>query len=521
MRQKALLFGAAGALLLMASGCSRDSMPVPGAGTGRDIVFTVGGENSVEVKSVEASEAVCLPPLTLTSEDGTRSLTFERSVSRSSDAGVIEELMDGSVATKGAPVTSGNVDALYANSLYVTALRDDESEFMPRQPLVCSGRKDETWTKWNTAKTYVWPAEAELTFWGWSQIASPTVTNTTMTFPYVTPDSAGARTDAEAQNDVIVAKTTAKMTKDSGVSLVFAHAMSAIRFEIGKTNDCKVDSISLKNVMSEGNCTYTPAGSPRIAWSDLKTPKTFTQTFDTEIKECLVDDDEHFQEVDTTPNLVKTFMVIPQSSTASKKIAIALVITLKGEKQQPMTLTAELDGDLTGWQPGYTYTYRLSILNGLDIKVDDEVESNVKSDLEIKNIGREHAYLRALLYGCWVDKDGAVIANWDVNDTEIGTLVGLNSTVWKKEGGFYYFKYPLEPGSKVPDDMKLFTSYTLLNKPSFLSAEDHLEFTIVTQAVTAENRARTEIVKEATAVWNPSSDLTSFFSTDPVGTELN
>ena len=494
MRQKALLFGAAGALLLMASGCSRDSMPVPGAGTGRDIVFTVGGENSVEVKSVEASEAVSLAPLTLTSEDGTRSLTFERSVSRSSDAGVIEELMDGSVATKGAPVTSANVNTLYANSLYVTALRDNGSEFMTGEALVYSERVNETWTKWNTAKTYVWPAEAELTFWGWSQIASPTVNKTTMTFTYVTPES------AEAQNDVIVAKTTAKMTKDSGVSLVFAHALSAIRFEIGKTNDCTIKSITLKNVKSTGDCTYIPDASSdaRITWNNLGGSRDFIQIFNAEVNECLVDDDEHFQEVDQTETQEKTFMLIPQAPVTDKPLSIELVVTPKDGTKQDITLSAPLpfDEETPAWKPGYTYTYRLSILNGLDIVIDDDVseDGTTKDNLTITNVGGKPAYVRALVVGYWINAEGDIVSLWDPANTSMGTFTPaifaaspvLNDYWVKGADGFFYYTKVLP--AREATETSLFNSYVANEdgKPKNLKLSDHLEIDIVSQAVVAD-----------------------------------
>ena len=481
MRQKALLFGAAGAVLLMAAGCSRDSMPVPGAGTGRDIVFTVGGENSVEVKSVEASEAVSLDPLTLTSEDGTRSLTFERSVSRSSDAGVIEGLC--ATATKGAEVNGKNINDIYGNKLYASALKaNDGSFFMKNELLKYQKHIGETSRSlWKTEKLYVWPTN-QLVFWSWSDDGHMTdisVTKTAMTFSYITPDSSGAGTDAEVQNDVIVANNKgASMTAgmgstDSGVELLFAHALSAIRFEIGKTNGCTVKSISLKNVMSQGICTFNPAGNPRIAWSGLGTPKTFTQTFGTGINECLIDDDAHIQKVDTTPNLVKTFMVIPQSSTASKKIAVELVVRLNGASKD-ITFSAELSPSDAIWEAGRTYTYILSnVGDTLEIEVDDKLSGNVKSNLVIKNSTKSmvKCYIRATIVGNWFSDANTIVGKWALTDGTFSPSLPTSAAPvnnWMLgNDGYYYYKYPVHPGREtgIKNDGsgsadKLFTTYT-------------------------------------------------------------
>ena len=404
---------------------------------------------------------------------------------------------------KGSPVTGGNISVRYADNLMMTALESDGvTEFIPQQPLAYVRDKGDggSVTIWKTSNSYSWP-DRSLTFWSWApgeQVSGlEFISEKSMSFIYATPNSGGAGRDAEVQSDLIVAGTTAAKTET--VRLQFAHALSSIRFEIGKTNDMTVRSISLKNVCSTGTCTATLAAdgagtpAPTVAWSAIGGRMDYTQNFGTEITEYLIDDD-NTQQVDESVDRSATFMVIPQSSAADQKLAIEMVFRLKGTDQD-ITLSAELS-PAKGWQPGLTYTYVLSIVNGLDIEIDDKVEDNVKKDLQISNVGGRDAYIRALVVGYWVNTAGDIVALWDPNDANVGTFVPnifastpvLNEHWVKGADGFFYYKHILPGKTAIPADKTLFTTYTVNpeGKPKNLKQSDYLEIDIVMQAVVVD-----------------------------------
>ena len=494
------LIAAAVALCGVLGGCQKKEYS--GSADGEGMLFSVS-DASQDLSLVQSKSAP--DSLVLTGGDGTYRLALAERITPTQFA-TAKPQVTGSEETKGAPVTGKNIKERYAENLIMSARESDgTTEFIPQQPLSYVRDKSEgsNVTIWKPRGTYSWP-DRKLVFWSWApgeNVSNVNYGEKTVQFSYLTPHSGGAGKDAEFQSDLIVAGTTAG--KDETVHLQFAHALSSIRFEIGKTNDMTVQSISLRNVSSTGTCTATLATeatkadevskAPTVAWSNLGSRTDYTQNFVTEIKEYLIDND-NTQQVDKSEDRCATFMVIPQSSTAEQKLAIEMVFRLKGTDQD-ITVSAELS-PAKGWQPGLTYTYVLSIVNGLDIEIDDKVEDNVKKDLQISNVGGRDAYIRALVVGYWVNTAGDIVALWDPNDANVGTFVPnifastpvLNEHWVKGADGFFYYKRILPGKTAIPADKTLFTTYTVKpeGKPKNLKLSDHLEIDIVTQAVVVD-----------------------------------
>lgn len=484
------------AMALVVASCSQDRIGDGVLQRDNVIRFTVSGGTAIQLKSGNdvADGTRYLEPLTLTNEDGTQSLTFQRRSYLTPDSETLDRLCAAGAVTKGTPVTGYNIDSLYGDNLFVTALKGDGSEYIPQQNLVFVSREEgKSESTWTTASPYYWPGE-DLIFWGWApngDMADLAVTKTALSFTYTTPDSDGAGTDAEAQSDLIVANTAANL-KSGSAKLMFAHALSAIRFEIGKTNDCTIKSISLKGVQSVGECTYTPAAEgTKVVWSNTDVAEDYTQVFGDNVHEYLIDDD-NTQSIGTQ---AKTFMVIPQTSDESNTITLEVVYRLAGSTED-VTLSKELDEETSGWEAGYTYTYALSVLNGLDIELDDDVseDGKTKDNLTTQNVGGEPAYVRVLVTGYWVNKDGDIVAVWDPSDETMGVFSPkifaatpvLNENWVKGADGFYYYTKVLPAGAVT--ETKLFDSYVVneAGKPKNLKISDHLEIDIVTQAVVVD-----------------------------------
>ena len=494
MKHIKLLAVSAMGIVLFATGCRRSELRGNGLqdNTGA-IRYTVSGaQMQVSLKSgAEGADT-----LAVVSADGSRRMTLQRTVSPMTGLPSFAE----DAASKSAPVTGDNVDSRYPNSLYVTSTLDGE-EYFPAQQLVFVSREEgSSVSHWKTKNDYYWP-EDSLTFWGWApneQVSGVDVTTVPeqMSFSYATPDSKGAGEDAKVQSDLIVATTTAAMKeKSSTAHLQFRHALSALTFRIGKANDCTVKSISLKGVRSTGTCSVT---GETVTWSGLATPMDYTQNFNTVINENLVDDGTNLQPVDKSADAEATFMLIPQNSTSDNRITLEMVMVLKGTSDE-ITLSAVLDEATSGWQPGYTYAYTLSVLNGLDIEIDDKVsdDGKTKDNLTISNVGGRPAYIRALVVGYWVNASRDIVALWNPGDANVGTFVpatftdaDFSSDHWKRmPDGFYYYKHVLPGKTAIPDAQRLFTSYTAKEsgKPKNLKLSDYLEIDIVSQAVVADD----------------------------------
>lgn len=506
-----LIVSAVSAILVLAvaDGCQMDDTKLMGIPS--DVVsFVIGGDNLTKsvVVQEQSSEIPADKVFELISNDGKDTLYFRRIVSSMSDEGLFEP----KYVTKGAVVTRENVEKFYGNNLYIVAFKNDGSQYIAPQAISYVSRDAQTKiSTWKTAEDYAWTSD-ELYVWGWApnggnagEVNPSLLTNNGLSFKYTSPKGSGEfkDRDAEVQKDAVLAYTVTDHESCGGkIHLVFKHALTAIRFEIGKTNECTINSISL-TAMSNGTCTYVQSPVHPVQWSDIQTPVKFTQTFGTEVSEYLIDDDS-VQQIDKSEGKPKTFMLIPQSSTDGNKITLEVKLTLKNSGEQ-VTLTKELDESLTNWEAGKIYTYVLSVASGLEISVADIVNGNTKSNVEISNTysSTVKCYIRAAIIGNWYDDNGKIVEAWKVEDESftpaLPTSGETTSNNWTKgSDGFYYYKYPVYPGNLTgqttadEDGDPLFTSYTA---PAPSTSGSELNVQIVAQGVQWD--ASLEFVKEA------------------------
>ena len=288
------------------------------------------------------------------------------------------------------------------------------------------------------------------------------------------------------------------------IDIHFYHALPAIRFDVsGLVRKGKViKAITLEGLTSSGSCELEgAAGALDFSSWTLGTGKaTVRQEFTaSDFTEPSVDNDP----ATGNPNPAtlqafsngKIFFPLPQEIEGSG-IKVTIEYTHNGD-DIVVTKSFVLDHN-EAWESGKYYTYRLSV-TGVDLYVDDVVEDNVKSDLVIKNIGADQAYIRALIVGNWVNKDGDILLEWDPEDTATGTIVwGPGAADWVKgTDGFYYHKAIVAPGEATS---QLFESYTVLTRPSILEDSDYLEFAIVAQSVLADTGKAS-----ATAAWGAAA----------------
>ena len=459
---------------------------------GDNIRFEVSTEKkTLTVKSEQEKQE--LEPIVLVSENDSITLMLYPSITPIREQ---DEIM----TTKSEKVTSKNITD---KSIQLTALCADyvaDSPIIPSTPLIYDSWKvQDNISIWKTNPEYQWPSSA-IRFFAWSPAENVNLTNGTfdgvngvMSFHYSMPEPSEDHNDAVNQPDIVFANVESSVRNGLEVPLVFDHMLSAIRFEVGKTNDLQIVSISLKNVLSSGTCRYEPGVvDASVVWSELSDPKDYMQVYDS--VDGLIREDLAYKPGTGTPQTIgresKTFMVIPQTSTESSPIILEVVILLKGT-ETPITLTSVLSSEMASWLAGFEYKYTLNTTNGLDIEIDDSVTDNVKSNLTITNIGGKDAYVRVLIVGNWVNADGDIVATWDPSDETMGVFSPkifaatpvLNENWVKGADGFYYYTKVLPAGAVT--QTKLFDSYVVneAGKPKGLKLSDHLEIDIVTQAV--------------------------------------
>ncbi|MBP5322479.1 MAG: hypothetical protein J6Y84_01620 [Bacteroidaceae bacterium] len=305
---------------------------------------------------------------------------------------------------------------------------------------------------------------SNMQFWpAWST----TEPNGSIEFDYVSP------TDPLQQKDLLfTSKWISKDTKDTDNKILFYHALTGIRFKVGKpsTHDIHVNinKVTLKQHMGAGHCEIIPvyeadvntsAGNPSnantspsdatksaqcVTWTSLGTPTDFTIDFDSFIEE----DEEGKQILQDADSAAYTF---PASFNAVGK----------GDKNSYYNTVGTGDQNFNNAKYEYTmflipqpladhgvsmeieYTYVFGddkyipeevhtntahvvisdpnaawkagelhtyylTSEGVYIKVEDTVEGNVKKSLEIANVGTFGQYQRALMYGNWVYTDSTV-----------------------------------------------------------------------------------------------------------------
>lgn len=278
--------------------------------------------------------------------------------------------------TRGVPIR----DDRGISSFTVTAkVSGSDTPYMNEVEVTRQGDSD-VWT--TSDGKHFWPDEqTSLDFYAYSNLTetdnpdSPVVSDLTcdggqLGFSYIVPNGPEG-SDAVRQPDILFALASANrsQTQDGGgtVILNFQHALAGVQFRAKNIAGGTIQSITLKNIYGQGDCTYTlsdetTAGGAlkngTFEWTNLDDMKDFTQTMEVDVKESSTLTDGTVQDVTTGENSEMTFMMIPQSTAD-----VEVEIKLKGSDQKTYIVSGKLSGPDTTpltWKPGYIYIYDIS-----------------------------------------------------------------------------------------------------------------------------------------------------------------
>ena len=299
--------------------------------------------------------------------------------------------------------------------------------------------------------------------------------NCTGSFKYAMPAPTAENVDATKQPDLIVAITPNQSKQETAVPLRFHHALTAIVFKMGKVEaGTTIQSISLTNLRSSGDCTFTATGTDNVqfTWSNHAGKESYVQT----VNKADVKQDDPLTHDQTT------FLVVPQDITAETAVNVKFKIEGRGE----YNLSCKLNPGGTNptiistFQPDTKYTFTLSLAEEIQITVDDKVEGQVKKDVQIQNTGLAYGWIRAVINGYWVNKNTRVIvAPWKETDGTFVRAANWNK-YWAKDPdtGIYYYKQVVPSGDFT---QPLFDTYTL--KATAPQVDAVLELNVAAQII--------------------------------------
>ena len=299
--------------------------------------------------------------------------------------------------------------------------------------------------------------------------------NCTGSFKYAMPAPTAENVDATEQPDLIVAITPNQSKQETAVPLRFHHALTAIVFKMGKVEaGTTIQSISLTNLRSSGDCTFTATGTDNVqfTWSNHAGKESYVQT----VNKADVKQDDPLTHDQTT------FLVVPQDITAETAVNVKFKIEGRGE----YNLSCKLNPGGTNptiistFQPDTKYTFTLSLAEEIQITVDDKEEGQVKKDVQIQNTGLAYGWIRAVINGYWVNKNTRVIvAPWKETDGTFVRAANWNK-YWAKDPdtGIYYYKQVVPSGDFT---QPLFDTYTL--KATAPQVDAVLELNVAAQII--------------------------------------
>lgn len=306
---------------------------------------------------------------------------------------VVNDRGFGMSATRGVPVTKDNI-----SSFTVTAkVHGSETLYMNEVEVTRQGDSD-VWT--TSDGKHFWPDEqTSLDFYAYSNLTetdnpdSPVVSDLTcdggqLGFSYIVPNGTGG-SDAERQPDILFALASANrsQTQDGGgtVILNFQHALAGVQFRAKNIAGGTIQSITLKNLYGQGDCTYTlsdettDSGARKngtFEWSNLGDRKNFTQTMSVDVKESSTLPDGRFQDITSGENSEMTFMMIPQK-LENVEVEIKLVGAYDGRQY---TVSGRLSTATGSWEAGNIYIYDIST-DSINWTYVFEVTDNIKFKL--------------------------------------------------------------------------------------------------------------------------------------------
>ena len=249
---------------------------------------------AVEGKAVPAVKGGVMTPVVMDSGDTTLTMWLTSAPMKDVNDGIAAS----QVMTKGARITSANITDKRNNDISLSVYSEDTLYIKDPNPCKLAFDKwaeENKVSYWNFSDgtKYLWP-KTKIKFFAWSPstvtlgqstVIAPTLDPATgvMTLDYTMPTD-----NAANQPDLLFACESFDINPaDNLVHLHFEHMLSALHFEIGKTNDMTVKEIKIENLFSKGKLTYDAEAKTTTTWSDLTELKTFKQTYTADIHEDL------------------------------------------------------------------------------------------------------------------------------------------------------------------------------------------------------------------------------------------
>ena len=333
------------------------------------------------------------------------------------------------------------------SKLYLWAKLDNGDSYIEAERLDGSG------TTWKT--NHFWPNTRSLSFLacstsgaelGFSPVINTNGAQLETSFDYTVKKGSGEYTgrDAEVQDDLLFGMAFDR-SAGSNVPITMRHALSAIRFVVGKMPyGIKLGSIALTNICESGHCTVSGQESAiSFNWSGLSNPCDYSQRFD----QAMIEGDE-------IGGKEKTFMIIPQGFI-TEDAELEISFTIETRSYVLKKSLKSIMGD-TKFEAHKRYTFRLGIPDEVDITVDDNVQDGyIKNNVVIQNTGFGPGYVRMALVGNWVNSNNIIVAPWVPED---GVFENWNPDWERRSDGFYYYTKLVLGGAFVPSP---FDSYTI------------------------------------------------------------
>ena len=266
--------------------------------------------------------------------------------------------------TRGVPVNTQNFKNVCKDFGVTAYTQTDQKLYMANEKV--STENGGAWSPDGGVR--YWPEEddAKLDFYAhapyeFSGSDNISISGNKMRFSYIVPTNNGE--DAVAQPDIMLAYAACSRSttnQNGNVPLEFAHALAGVKFVANDIAGCTINRITLKGLYGAGDCTFTPAGedgkgedkpSGTFAWNNLGDKKDFTQKFDVKLN-----DQQSGEQPITGEDSPTTFMMIPQQLADA-----TVVVELTTNDGQPQEVEGKLaSGNLTEWEAGNIYTYKIS-----------------------------------------------------------------------------------------------------------------------------------------------------------------
>lgn len=257
--------------------------------------------------------------------------------------------------TRGVPVNTQNFKNVCKDFGVTAYTQTDQKLYMANEKV--STENGGAWSPDGGVR--YWPEDnAKLDFYAhapyeFSGSGNISISGNKMRFSYIVPTNNGE--DAVAQPDIMFADTTcsrATTNERGNVPLQFRHALAGVKFVANDIAGCTINSITLKGLYGAGDCVYD-CEKDEFTWKQIEDKdKSFTQKFDVKLN------DQQTGEQDITDKKPETtFMMIPQQLEGAT-VEVNLTTTKDGIQH---TLEGKLaSGNLTEWEAGNIYTYKIS-----------------------------------------------------------------------------------------------------------------------------------------------------------------